>query len=436
LTYGGAVVSLVNPFYGLLIYICFAIVRPTSLWHWSVPPGNYSRIIGIALIAGWLLNGAGNWSFGRARAPLLSLVGFWLWAAICTPVSVDPLLGVEFIEEMGKIVLPVLIGTTLIHNAAQLRQIAWVIVLSKGYVAYDFNVGYYSGFNRLALVGFGGMDNNSYTIGLVTGVGLAFVLGIVESSWWKKLLCFVAAALMAHAVMFSQSRGGMLGLCIVIVASFAVMPKRPGNYALFACGFVLALALAGPSVWERFATSFDPEKRGHSATSRLSTWGVALRMVRDYPITGIGPNHFKVRVSEYPRSDGIQQTFGHVTAHSVWLHTAAELGIPGFVLLFAFYLLILQRLVADLRMNSHAHSEDEAILAASRPVVASLIGFCISAQFVSLVGLEIPYYVGLIGLGALKLNSARAIALADQDHELEHNWIHTAVGPSRTAHYF
>ena len=37
LTYGGAVVSLFRPFHGLLIYICFAIIKPEALWYWSVP---------------------------------------------------------------------------------------------------------------------------------------------------------------------------------------------------------------------------------------------------------------------------------------------------------------------------------------------------------------------------------------------------------------
>ncbi len=68
LTYGGALVSLFNPFSGLLIYICFAIVRPESMWFWSVPAGNYSRIIAIALLAGWAMHGFGSWRFGRARA--------------------------------------------------------------------------------------------------------------------------------------------------------------------------------------------------------------------------------------------------------------------------------------------------------------------------------------------------------------------------------
>ena len=54
-TYGmtavGAVGGLVSPFFGLLVYVCFAIVRPDYMWFWSVPQGNYSRIIAVAMLA-------------------------------------------------------------------------------------------------------------------------------------------------------------------------------------------------------------------------------------------------------------------------------------------------------------------------------------------------------------------------------------------------
>jgi hypothetical protein len=44
LAYGGALVSLFNPFVGFLTYVCFAILKPDDLWWWSVPQGNYSRV--------------------------------------------------------------------------------------------------------------------------------------------------------------------------------------------------------------------------------------------------------------------------------------------------------------------------------------------------------------------------------------------------------
>src|SRR6476620_1338849 len=87
LTYGGAAASLYRPFYGLLIYVAFSILRPESLWHWSVPVGNYSRIVAIALLVGWALNGFGNWQLGRGKALLICFAGFWCWALLSTLTS-------------------------------------------------------------------------------------------------------------------------------------------------------------------------------------------------------------------------------------------------------------------------------------------------------------------------------------------------------------
>jgi len=77
-------------------------------------------------------------------------------------------------------------------------------------VALDLNLSYRDGFNRLHFIGFGGMDNNCVAVAMVTGAGLAFFSGIRETSGWRRWLAFAVAALMAHCVMFSLSRGGML----------------------------------------------------------------------------------------------------------------------------------------------------------------------------------------------------------------------------------
>src|SRR3954471_9029641 len=89
LTYGGALASLFNPFVGLLVYVCFSIIKPESLWYWSVPAGNYSRIIGIALLLGWAMKGFGNWRFGRANASVLALIGFMAWSVVGFAVAPD-----------------------------------------------------------------------------------------------------------------------------------------------------------------------------------------------------------------------------------------------------------------------------------------------------------------------------------------------------------
>src|SRR5262249_43129281 len=48
----GVVGSLFRPFIGLLVYICFAIVRPEFMWPWSLPSqGHFSRTVGVAMLA-------------------------------------------------------------------------------------------------------------------------------------------------------------------------------------------------------------------------------------------------------------------------------------------------------------------------------------------------------------------------------------------------
>ena len=48
----------------------------------------------------------------------------------------------------------------------------------------------------------------------------------------------------------------------------------------------------------------------------------------------------------------------------------------------------------------------------ARMVIASLFGFAVSAQFVSLSGLEVPFYITLVGAGALKVLGMPAAAPA------------------------
>ncbi|MGH7127595.1 MAG: hypothetical protein ACREIV_03435, partial [Planctomycetaceae bacterium] len=146
LTYGGAVVSLFHPFYGLLIYICFAIIRPESLWHWSVPQGgNYSRIVAIGLLLGWMLHGFGNWNLGKAKPIVAAFIAFWCWAVVTSATAkADSSLGFMQVEEYAKVLAPFLVGMTTIRTIRQVKQLAWVLVLSQGYLAYEFNMTYYT----------------------------------------------------------------------------------------------------------------------------------------------------------------------------------------------------------------------------------------------------------------------------------------------------
>src|SRR6185436_14780606 len=92
MTYGGAALSLFNPFWGFLIYVAFGNLKPDALWFWSLTPGNYSRIVAIGFLAGWLLHGMGSWKFGKAAGTVYCLLFYWAWMvmqACITPAQKD-----------------------------------------------------------------------------------------------------------------------------------------------------------------------------------------------------------------------------------------------------------------------------------------------------------------------------------------------------------
>lgn len=415
LTYGGAFVSLFSPWYGLLIYICFAILVPPSLWYWSVPAGNYSRIVAIGLLVGWAMSGFGNWNFGRARPVMVFLLAFWAWFAISAVFAPDVLRAWGNVEALSKIFLPLLAGMTLIDSLVKLKQLAWVIVLSQGYVAVELNLSYYGGFNRMQEIGFGFMDNNCVAIAMVAGAGFAFFLGLAERNWLRKLVPLAAAALMIHCIMFGFSRGGMLALCITGVIAFYFVARQPRHWWVFVLAIVVAVRLAGPQVIGRFATTFaDQEERDASAQSRLDMWEDCWDVMLRNPVFGAGPGHWVLLAPEYGWPAGKE-------AHTLWLQLGAETGFPGLGLLLAFYgscMLGLWRLWRD---RSPDDAEPWHAVAASM-VITALVGFMIAAQFVSLVGLEIPYYIVLFGAGTLKLASAgdasESAAYEENEYEL------------------
>jgi probable O-glycosylation ligase (exosortase A-associated) len=396
LTYGGAVVSVFYPFIGLLIYICFSIIKPPAMWYWSVPIGNYDRIIGVAMLLGWVIKGTGNWRLGRATAVVLCLAAFHFWGIVGWAGSDVPSLAQLYVEQQTKTVLPFLVGITLISSLSHLKQIAWVIALSSGYLAYELNYFFYCGYNRVQEEGFGGMDNNCVAVAMVTAVGVSMFLGFAERRIWLKALAFLSAVLSAHVVMFAFSRGGMLGLVSLGVVAFLIIPREPKHYLIFALLLILAFRLAGTQVRDRFMSAFvDPEERDLSANTRLEMWGYCIQTMKKSPVLGCGPNHWMIQCERLGARP--------ILAHSIWLQCGAELGIPGLALLLAFYGTCVARLWPLTRRK--AAVADPWLSNAGRMVIASIAGFAVAGSFVSLVGLELPYYVVLLGAGVLKVAS-------------------------------
>jgi len=406
LTYGGALAALANPFIGLLIYVAFSLLKPEWIWYDSIPEGNYSFIIGLAMLASWALHGFGRWRLGAGGAVAAALIAYWLWIALGATLAPNQTVAWEFVAGATKIVLPFLVGVTTIDSVAKLRQLAWVIVLSQGAVSAALNLDYLGGFNRLVEADFAGMDNNVTAAALVTCVGLAFFLGLGTSRWQRKAIAFACGLLTAHVILFSQSRGGMLALLVTGLSSFFLLPRRGWYYVVLALAVFVLLQLSTSEARTRFLTTFaDSGERDASANNRLQLWQDSFDAMVQNPLMGVGPAHWPLIADRYGWPPG-------TAAHCLWLQTGAELGVPGLALLLTFYGICAMRLLPLARQRGDPVG-DPWLRDTARMVLAALAGFVVAAQFLSISGIEAPYYVALLGAGALKLSRPQEAADAE-----------------------
>src|SRR4029079_11958003 len=157
--------------------------------------------------------------------------------------------------QFSKTVLPFLVGVTTLDTEKRGYTMLWVIVLAQGYVAYDLNESYFiEGYNRLQDAGFGGMDNNPMGISLVTAIGSALALALVAKTRIAQFVAGAAVLFILHATLLSFSRGAMLGLIVVAIMTFAIMPKKPKYLVAIALLLLISYRLTGKELVARFST--------------------------------------------------------------------------------------------------------------------------------------------------------------------------------------
>lgn len=387
--------ALFSPYIGFLIYVAFANIKPDELWRWTVPQGNYSRTIALAFLLGWAANGGGQWIFGKAGSIIVALTTYWAWllfGAVTSPAQAEAW---YTFEVLSKVFIPLLAGFTLIDSVEKLKQLAWVLVLSQGILAFQFNDQYFRFGIDTNEWTFAGLDNNSIAISMVTGLGLTLFIGMAADVWWQRALCFLLSGLTAHVVLFSMSRGGMLAMCVTGAVAFALIPKRPIHYLTLFVALLFVVRLAGPDVRAEFFSSFqEEEKLDASAQSRYQLTRDAFDCMLRNPLMGCGMENWGNIAPQYGWEQGKR-------AHNTWAEIGATLGVPGLLAILAFYGSCCWSMFCLCRDSSLP--EDAWSRWIARGILAGLAGFFASAWFVTVDRIELPYYIVLLGAGILKL---------------------------------
>lgn len=165
------------------------------------------------------------------------------------------------------------------------------------------------------------------------------------SALFRLLFYTFLSILLVVAVIFSRSRGGIVGAAftIVVLGLLVQLKTRRKAWMLGLAAFLLVAVAYG--TWIGLApVLFRFEQVGGGTQyleteGRLQFWHDTLHVIHDYPWTGTGLGTFSTSYRHYQTS---WVTYFVDHPHNDYLEFTSETGIPGAVLLFApiVYLLI------------------------------------------------------------------------------------------------
>jgi O-antigen ligase len=167
------------------------------------------------------------------------------------------------------------------------------------------------------------------------GLGLWFALRDRR----QRLLLAVILALGTLALIWTYARSAWVGLLAGLLVFGALKGKRALVGALAAVLVVgFAAAQLSPTIKDRLHRGLTSEEN----LERIYTWKTSLDMLRDHPLTGIGPGNYTPLTKTYRANYNIHWT-ANSHAHNSYLQIAVESGAPAGLLfggvlamLFAF----------------------------------------------------------------------------------------------------
>lgn len=388
--------ALFRPHIGACLWAWISIMNPHSLTFGFAKGLPWALLAAGVTLIGFAVNGRRRyplpWSFGTA-----CVLGLMLWMTVTSIFSLNA--AVEVWERwifVMKILVMLLVTLMLIRGRKQIELLVWVLVVSVG--IFGVKGGLWT-----LLTGGGGRvwgppggmmaDNNSIAIGLIMVLPWMYYLHVVSKSRWVKRGLIASMVLTVFGVLGSQSRGALLAL-LVMALLLGLKSKHALRTTLALATLVFFAVAFMPDSWSNRMNTIGGYSEDGSAMSRLWTWQTLWNLAIDRPLVGGGFRSDSIQVfSAYSPIEG-RGVFAQVyVAHSIYFQALGEHGFPG---LFLYLGIGLWSWFAAARLGRETtgHSEyGEWVPLLMRMCQVSLAGFMIGGAFLSLMVLDLPYYI-------------------------------------------
>lgn len=172
-------------------------------------------------------------------------------------------------------------------------------------------------------------------------ISIALTSGVLLSARSRAMLWLAGSGfvLEAAALVATQSRGGVLAAIFGVVVVMWIRWRRRFLSTLAVVGVAGSLGLLSLQVWTGLSNALAnlTDWRQIAVLDRLDIWQMALRIVRDSPVLGIGVGAFRDEALSRGLTLRVPLGYGGLHAHNTFLEVATGMGLLGLV---AFGLLL------------------------------------------------------------------------------------------------
>ncbi len=332
------------------------------------------------LLAGsiYILTRKSVFSFGY-KQPLTKLffsisLAFFLWSIICSFQAINPYESMFYLARWVLLMLAIIIWI----EWGRTWSLDWVYPTLSVILLVQALVGImqFYGLNILDIPsnappsGFSG-NRNLYGSLLVMMMPFAVVQTLRGKGTWA-FIGVLAMGAGIFALILSQTRSAWLGFlaagALFMVIMWRYRKQLPlevlrrigqvgigGGIAFILFFFILIKTDKAGNFSQRLIErvkslyNFDDTDQASEAVrnmeERIYVWGKTVDMIKDHPLTGVGPGNWRVNFPLYgspPQLPGVNDEIDRqmVRPHHMYLHIAGETGLPGILLFYAVGLVL------------------------------------------------------------------------------------------------
>ena len=183
----------------------------------------------------------------------------------------------------------------------------------------------------------------------------------------------IAAGAMGAALLLSDTRSVWIATFVALV--YLTWSRKRVLVLLIPVLALVVFAIAPDSIRQRAVSIVRPRAEVDSNDFRTIVWRTGLRMIKAHPLLGLGPEEVHAKFYDWLPPDVPQPLppgyYGHL--HSIYIHYAAERGIPATLMLMWMLGMILYDCARSLRKLPPGRSDSRFVLHAAIACVLAIL---------------------------------------------------------------